>query len=180
MATHPPDYDMVHPLPSAPQFVGRQAELDELLALWRSGVPGVVALVGLGGAGKTAIAARLVAELCRPEEPSRPEGLFVWSFYQEPDAGYFLSEAYRYFARGQGDPAVARGAGLLHLLREALAVGGPHLLVLDGLERVQRQKSDGPGGVRPGRGSVAPRPLDPTGRGDRPGHRPGHQPVPAD
>ena len=107
--------------------------------------PGVVALVGLGGAGKTAIAARLVAELCRPEEPSRPEGLFVWSFYQEPDAGYFLSEAYRYFARGQGDPAAAKGAGLLHLLREALSVGGPHLLVLDGLERVQRQESDGPG-----------------------------------
>ena len=39
----------------------------------------------------------------------------------------------------------AKGAGLLHLLREALAVGGPHLLVLDGLERVQRQEGDGPG-----------------------------------
>ena len=146
MATHPPDYNIVHPLPSAPQFVGRRAELDELMALWRSGAPGVVALVGLGGAGKTAIAARFVDAVCRPEEPSRPEGLFVWSFYQEPDAGYFLSEAYRYFARGQGDPAVAKGAGLLHLLREALAVGGPHLLVLDGLERVQRQEGAGPGG----------------------------------
>jgi hypothetical protein len=145
MATHPPDYHMVHPLPSAPQFVGRQAELDELLASWQSGTPGVVALVGLGGAGKTAIAARFVAELCRPEDPSRPEGLFVWSFYQEPDAGYFLSEAYRYFARGRAEPAPAKGAGLLHLLRDALLIGGPHLLVLDGLERVQRQESDGAG-----------------------------------
>jgi hypothetical protein len=146
MATHPPDYHVVHPLPAAPQFVGRRTELDELLASWYSGVPGVVALVGLGGAGKTAIAARLVAELCRPENPYRPEGLFVWSFYQEPDAGYFLSEAYRYFARGAADPTPAKGAGLLHLLRDALAVGGPHLLVLDGLERVQRQEGDGPGG----------------------------------
>lgn len=30
---------------------------------------------------------------------------------------------------------------MLHLLREALTLGGPHLLVLDGLERVQRQGS---------------------------------------
>src|SRR5262249_18744214 len=76
MATHPPDYHVVHPLPSAPQFVGRRAELDELLAWWYSGLSGVVALVGLGGAGKTAVAARLVAELSRPENPYRPAGLF--------------------------------------------------------------------------------------------------------
>src|SRR5262245_31739818 len=145
MATHPPDYNIVHPLPSAPQFVGRRSELDELLAWWYSGIPGVVALVGLGGAGKTAIAARMVAELCRPGNPYRPAGLFVWSFYQEPDAGFFLSEAYRYFAGPGAGPAPARGAGLLHLLRQALGVGGPHLLVLDGLERVQRPEGDGPG-----------------------------------
>lgn len=145
MGTHPPDYHVAHPLPSAPQFVGRRTELDELLAWWYSGVSGVVALVGLGGAGKTAIAERLVAELCRAESPYRPAGLFVWSFYQEPDAGFFLSEAYRYFAGTAADPAPARGAGLLHLLREALSVGGPHLLVLDGLERVQRPEG-GAGG----------------------------------
>jgi hypothetical protein len=104
----------------------------------------VVALVGLGGAGKTAIAARFLDELCRPEHPARPGGLFVWSFYQEPDAGFFLSEAYQYFAPGEPSPTPARGAGLLHLLREALMAGGPHLLVLDGLERVQRQESQGP------------------------------------
>jgi hypothetical protein len=105
-----------------------------------------MALVGLGGAGKTALAARFLAELCQPGNPYRPEGLFVWSFYQEPDAGYFLSEAYRYLTRGAADPAPAKGAGLLHLLREALAVGGPHPLVLDGLERVQRPEGDGRGG----------------------------------
>src|SRR5262249_57189759 len=102
------------------------------------------ALVGLGGAGKTAVAARFLLELSRPEQPSRPEGLFVWSFYQEPDAGYFLNEAYRYFARDDASAAPAKGAGLLHLLRDALLSGGPHLLVLDGLERVQRQEGHGP------------------------------------
>ncbi|HZW29835.1 MAG TPA: hypothetical protein VFF52_03955, partial [Isosphaeraceae bacterium] len=145
MASHPPAHRVVHPLPPAPQFVGREAELDELRASCGAPFRGVVALVGLGGAGKTAIAARFLDELCRPEHPARPGGLFVWSFYQEPDSGFFLNQAYNYFARGELSTAPAKGAGLLHLLREALMAGGPHLLVLDGLERVQRQESQGPG-----------------------------------
>src|SRR5262249_14767266 len=77
------------------------------------------------------------------DDLQRPDGLFVWSFYQQPDPGLFLQEAYRYFARGAAPPSAARGGGLLHLLYEALAGGGPHLLVLDGLERVQRQAEAG-------------------------------------
>ena len=145
MGVHPPDHCLVHPLPIAPQFVGREKELDELRALWHDSTPGVVALVGLGGAGKTAIAARFLEELCRPEQARRPAGLFVWSFYQEPDVGYFLQELYQYF----GDPThprhLQKALGLLHLLREALTTGGPHLLVLDGLERVQRQENHAAG-----------------------------------
>ena len=123
----------------APQFVGREHELDLLRTLWRNGTRGVIALVGLGGAGKTAIAARFLEELVKGEQLSRPEGLFVWSFYHEPDAGYFLQELHRYFAPIDQAPTPAKGAALLHLLRDALEKGGPHLLVLDGLERVQRQ-----------------------------------------
>ncbi len=149
MQPHPPEPRVVHPLPAAPAFVGRGRELDDLRAAWAGAMPGVVALVGLGGAGKTALAARFLARLGAP----RPVGLFVWSFYEQPDAGLFLREAFAYFA---GDVAAtaspARGAGLLHLLREALAVGGPHLLVLDGLERVQRQGGpDDPGAGEHGR-----------------------------
>jgi hypothetical protein len=125
-------------LPPAPHFVGRDRELDALHRLWKTNVRGVVALVGLGGAGKTAVAARFLEGVVSPDAMPRPDGLFVWSFYQEPDAGLFLQEAYHYFARGEGSATPAKGAGLLHLLREALAVGGPHLLVLDGLERVQQ------------------------------------------
>jgi hypothetical protein len=137
---HPPNPCLVHRLPPAPHFVGREAELDQLRDLWRGRFAGLVALVGLGGAGKTATAARFLDDLLGPEADPRPEGLFVWSFYQEPDAGLFLQQAYRYFCREGAGAAPARGAGLLHLLRDALDAGGPHLLVLDGLERVQRQE----------------------------------------
>lgn len=53
-SSHPPTPFVVHPLPPAPQFVGREPELETLRHLWTSGFHGVLALVGLGGAGKTA------------------------------------------------------------------------------------------------------------------------------
>jgi hypothetical protein len=140
MSVHPPEACLIHRLPTAPHFVGREPELATLRGWWRNGLQGVLALVGLGGAGKTAVAARFLDELLRSAPFPRPEGLFVWSFYQEPDASGFLEEAYHYFSRDSA-ATTARGIGLLHLLRDALAVGGPHLLVLDGLEKVQRQES---------------------------------------
>ncbi len=136
--SHPPALGVIHPLPPAPHFVGRDAELAELRACWRDGFRGVLALVGLGGAGKTALAARFLDDLLGPEAAPRADGLFVWSFYQQPEAGLFLREAYRYFA--DDEMPAAKGGGILHLLHNALAVGGPHLLVLDGVERVQRQE----------------------------------------
>jgi hypothetical protein len=139
---HPPYPCVVHPLPPAPHFVGRDGELAELRGLWQTGFRGVLALVGLGGAGKTAVAARFLAELLDAGRLPPPDGLFVWSFYQEPDAGQFLRELFDYFAP-DGAAGPAKGTGLLHLLRDALATGGPHLLVLDGLERVQRQATQG-------------------------------------
>lgn len=141
MSPHPPEPLLVHRLPPAPHFVGRADELSQLRDAWASGFRGVLALVGLGGAGKTAVAAHFLDDLLAGAAEPRPDGVFVWSFYQEPDAGLFVQEAYRYFGGGGGGGA-AKGAGLLHLLRDALAESGPHLLVLDGLERVQRP--DGP------------------------------------
>jgi hypothetical protein len=138
MPPHPPDPLLVHRLPPAPHFVGRQDELARLCDAWAAGYRGVLALVGLGGAGKTAVAARFLDDLLAGQLGPRPAGVFVWSFYQEPDTGLFLEEAHRYFAGGGSAPAAAKGAGLLHLFRDSLAKGGPHLLVLDGLERVQR------------------------------------------
>ena len=110
-------------------------------ALSARGPAGVVALVGLGGAGKTSLAARFLDELLETARQPRLDGLFVWSFYQQPDSALFLQQAHSYFA-GAGPVAAAppaRGAALLHLLSEALSRGGPHLLILDGLERVQQQ-----------------------------------------
>jgi len=130
---------IVHPLPAAPAFAGREREMEGLRLFWRSR-PGVLSLVGLGGAGKTAVAQRFLQEILEAD-PS--DGLLVWSFYEEPDANAFLQTACRYF--GGGSTPDAYGAGWFHLLKEALGDGGRYLLVLDGLERVQRQQTDAGG-----------------------------------
>ncbi|MRG95863.1 helix-turn-helix domain-containing protein [Polyangium spumosum] len=125
--------EFVHTLQHAPFFVGREDILAELWA-WveapekREG-PGVVALVGVGGAGKTAIAERLIA---RFGDGPRPGGVFVWSFYDDERTEVFLAHAVRYFA-GAEAPAGER----LERLCAALGSGPPHLVVLDGLETVQ-------------------------------------------
>ncbi len=138
MPHSPPDPCLFHRLPEAPDFLGRETELKAMRSNWESGVAGVLALVGLGGSGKTALAARFLVELMARQAGPRPGSLFVWSFYQEPDPGLFLRELHRYFT---GDElAAVRGAGLLHPLQDSLQAGGRHLLVLDGLERVQQAR----------------------------------------
>lgn len=139
MPPRPPEPYIVHPLPAAPDFLGREAELEQLCAFWDSGNCGVLSLVGLGGAGKTALAARFLSDLLDRDRPAG--GLFVWSFYQEPDAGLFLRELSDYFSATLWTVR-AQGPGLLHFISEALRQDGRHLLVLDGLERVQLQAGD--------------------------------------
>ncbi|WP_433937085.1 helix-turn-helix domain-containing protein [Sorangium cellulosum] len=137
-----------HTLQRARHFVGR-AEIVERLAAWADASPPeprVIALLGVGGAGKTAIAERFLQGL---GDAPRPGGVLVWSFYDDPRTEAFLDEAAAYFAPGAGGagtpapPAPASPGEQLARLRAALGQGPPHLLVLDGLETVQADGSAG-------------------------------------
>ncbi len=118
-------------LQRAPHFVGREDLLDELQT-WAhapAAKPGVVALVGVGGAGKTAIAERLLSRVTAEPEP---RGVFVWSFYEDERTEAFLARAVKYFTNAEAQPGER-----LEKLEEALSKGPAHWLVLDGLEVVQ-------------------------------------------
>ncbi|WP_434048252.1 MULTISPECIES: helix-turn-helix domain-containing protein [Sorangium] len=140
-----------HTLQRARHFVGR-AEILDRLAAWADASPPeprVVALLGVGGAGKTAIAERFLRGL---GDAPRPGGVLVWSFYDDPRTEAFLDQAAAYFAPGAGvsgtptppaPPAPASPGEQLARLRAALGQGPPHLLVLDGLETVQADGSAG-------------------------------------
>ncbi|WP_437948287.1 helix-turn-helix transcriptional regulator [Sorangium sp. So ce296] len=137
-----------HTLQRARHFVGRGEILDRLAA-WAAASPPsppVIALLGVGGAGKTSIAERFLQGL---GDAPRPGGVLVWSFYDDPRTEAFLDQAAAYFAPGPGASGAAAPRApappgeQLARLKEALGQGPPHLLVLDGLETVQAEGGAG-------------------------------------
>src|ERR1700738_4597811 len=100
MPTRPP---CIHHCTSLPfRFFGRDAELSLLDQALRAQSPSVVAFVGPGGQGKTAIVQHWQESLSAAAAP--PDGLFLWSFYRGKDADLCLRELYAY-ATGMGQAA---------------------------------------------------------------------------
>jgi tetratricopeptide (TPR) repeat protein len=127
---------IVHALQPAPHFHGRE-ELVRDLGAWVSDLTSpdrVWSLVAAGGTGKTAVAERVVAGM-KPGEAN----VLVWSFYEQPDADAFLRECNHLFLGENEGPT----GGRLERLERGLRDGRPHLIVLDGLERVQEDAGGG-------------------------------------
>jgi tetratricopeptide (TPR) repeat protein len=122
-----------HALQPAQHFRGRAAKLQELKDWVQSPVTPdrVLSVVAAGGTGKTA----LVNKALREATLSGRAGVFVWSFYEDSHTDAFLRAAYLYFTGEQDAPA----GGMLERLQLALSGDAPHVLVLDGLERVQSE-----------------------------------------
>lgn len=126
-----------HALQPAQHFRGRAAKLKELEDWLQSPVTPdrVISVVAAGGTGKTA----LVNEALHEAKPSDRAGVFVWSFYEDSHTDAFLRAAYSYFTGEKDAPA----GGMLERLQLALSGDAPHVLVLDGLERVQSEGDRG-------------------------------------
>ena len=142
----------VHRLLPARDFQDR-IELDRLCSWWEEGGAGVCALVGLGGAGKTAIAEKFLRLLPgviagSPDEKEdmlpKPTTVFIFSFYEEASPEIMWDKLYQWCVneldcgddrRRLEDQVVPASAGLAQkLLRE---LSGKNLIILDGLEKVQ-------------------------------------------
>ncbi len=79
----------IHHCTSQPaHFFGRDAELALLDAALEPGGPSVVAFVGPGGQGKTAIVQHWLERLVAAGRvlPGGIDGIFLWSFYRGKDA----------------------------------------------------------------------------------------------
>ncbi|MHC1769490.1 MAG: toll/interleukin-1 receptor domain-containing protein [Verrucomicrobiia bacterium] len=146
-----------------------RSELKRLCEWWRdfpveqspyspvgSNLSGICALIGIGGAGKTAIAERFLCLLpgglddpaagVRVDRSLAPiRGLFVFSFYETPSTDLFFSELQQWL---EGPPLshgehISSDFALLRLLRRQAAASpawGPPsrlLIVLDGMEKIQ-------------------------------------------
>jgi hypothetical protein len=115
------------------RFFGRTAELALLEQALAGAEPSVIALIGPGGQGKTAIVQHWFEQITARAE--RPDGVFLWSFYRGKDADLCLRELYGYAVGLSQPPEVSASYCVDHLLpiltRERWAV------VFDGTEVVQ-------------------------------------------
>jgi tetratricopeptide (TPR) repeat protein len=154
----PPTPYFAHPYPLQANFTGRVKERQTLTTWLTHNLHPVMAVIALGGMGKSALTwawvQRDVLGLplpgetpdacaeeagCHVDETARPEGVLWWSFY-EREAGFanFLNHALAYASGGQVNPAQIPSThekvqALLALLQQRRV-----LLVLDGFERALR------------------------------------------
>ncbi|MDQ3746029.1 MAG: DUF4062 domain-containing protein, partial [Acidobacteriota bacterium] len=139
----PPEAFIAHPytLLQTHRLVGRQPELN-LLTDWVAKSDAevykarILSVVAVGGMGKSALTWKWFNDIA-PQEMKPLAGRMWWSFY-ESDATFenFVTRALAYVTRRplaevQQTPAPERETQLLAALERE-----PHLLVLDGLERV--------------------------------------------
>ncbi len=127
-----------YPLQPTPHFEGRESLRGRLLRWAREWAEPdrVVSLVGAWGVGKSALAELVLREL----SGQAPAGVLAWSFHEDPRADHFLRTAYAYLTRGEVSNSAST---VVDELERAWIGEEPHLLVLDGLDRVQAAGSRG-------------------------------------
>jgi hypothetical protein len=124
----------IHHSTSLPhQFFGRRSELALLDDAMQGGSASVVAFIGPGGQGKTAI----VQHWLRSRSETDLDGVFLWSFYRGKDSDECLRTLYAYAEGLPGPPDVAASFCVDRLIpllrRERWAI------VFDGAEVVQHE-----------------------------------------
>jgi hypothetical protein len=106
----------IHHCTSQPaHFFGRDTELSLLDAALEPGGPSVVAFVGPGGQGKTAIVQHWLERLAAVQSDG-VDGVFLWSFYRGKDADLCLRELYGHAAGAGAAPDVSATYAVDHLL----------------------------------------------------------------
>lgn len=130
-----------HPQPPEMHWSDRVQEIITLNNLWKSEQVKAVGFIGLGGAGKSSLARRCYDELAY--QSRRPDGFFWWSFYYQQSLDEFLEVVLSYLTGGRFDPSKVQSpwARIQHLI--TLLGSGRFIIVLDGLEVMQKTAEAG-------------------------------------
>lgn len=136
----PPQPYFAHPYPLQENFTGRVRERQMLTEWLTEDRRPVLALVALGGMGKSSLAwAWLQQEVLSLPEATHPYGVLWWSFYEsEATFALFLDQALLYASSGTVDPRVL--PSIYEKMQALIALFQRHriLLILDGFERALR------------------------------------------
>ena len=132
----PPAYYPAYPMHD--NFTGRKQEREMLTNWLRKDSHPMLALIAMGGMGKTALAWHWLTEDIKGSD-EQPRKILWWSFY-DSEAGFdrFLRKAIEYFSDNEIDwKKLASTRDKMEFLYKILSENR-YLLVLDGVERVLR------------------------------------------
>ena len=123
---------------SPPIWVGRADSLESLNHWWEDPEVRVVGIIGLGGAGKSALVARWVEQLEQQSRHESPVRVFWWTFTTS-DVEQFLEEAVAFVGSDPGEIRlpIRRAQRIVAAARSQRFV-----FVLDGLETTQYEEGN--------------------------------------
>jgi len=122
-----------------PNFVGRLEMLKTITEWYNDPEVRIGALIGWGGVGKSAIVRKWYDSL--EENKIQPYGIFWWGFYRNTSLDQFLNALLRYVSQGQIDPDSIKSTwDKTERIKEYISQG-TYLIILDGLEQMQKSES---------------------------------------
>ncbi len=125
--------------PPEENFVGRVEYLETITKWYKNPEVRIGALIGWGGVGKSALVRKWYDEL--EANKIRPDGIFWWGFYRNAFLEQFLNALLRYVSGGQIEPETITGTWeKVERIKEYVGQGA-YLIILDGLEQMQRSES---------------------------------------
>ncbi len=131
--------DLHNQTPPEPNFVGRREMLKTMTEWYNDPDVSIGALIGWGGVGKSALVRKWYDSL--EENKIHPDGIFWWGFYRNASLDRFLNALLSYISQGQIDLDTTKGIWeKTDKIKEYISKGA-YLIILDGLEQMQKSES---------------------------------------
>jgi len=125
--------------PPEPNFVGRKEMLETITEWYTNPEVRIGALIGWGGVGKSATVRKWYDTL--ESNGIKPDGIFWWGFYRNAYLEQFLNALLRYVSQGQIEPETIKSTWEKTDRINEYVHQGTYLIILDGLEQMQKSAS---------------------------------------
>jgi tetratricopeptide (TPR) repeat protein len=145
---HPPEIErpissfppsLHNQIPPEPNFVGQEAKLETITEWYKNPEVRIGALIGWGGVGKSALVRKWYDTL--ESNAIKPDGIFWWGFYRNAYLEQFLNALLRYVSQGRIEPETIKSTWEKTDRIKEYIHQGTYLIILDGLEQMQKPAS---------------------------------------
>ncbi len=137
--TFPSPPSLHNQTPPEPNFVGREKMLETITDWYTNPEVRIGALIGWGGVGKSAIVRKWYDTL--ESNNIKPDGIFWWGFYRNAYLEQFLNALLRFVSQGRIEPETIKSTWAKTERIKEYIHQGTYLIILDGLEQMQKSAS---------------------------------------